>query len=150
MQEEEKIAEEHDVNGVECEDSPRSEEDGKVTRSIQEEEQSLSGYIINSQGKKLKIRIPLTNPTRTFSYLLWEDSINQSSRKHNAHGKKLHVNKTKVHHAEKMIRGALIELYKGLGYLQTYRYYFGFATLFFFYKFLVASSILLDGSCPFL
>ncbi|KAL7603128.1 phosphate transporter PHO1 homolog 1 [Lactuca sativa] len=121
LQEEEKIAEEHDVNGVECEDSPRSEEDGKVTRSIQEEEQSLSGYIINSQGKKLKIRIPLTNPTRTFSYLLWEDSINQSSRKHNAHGKKLHVNKTKVHHAEKMIRGALIELYKGLGYLQTYR-----------------------------
>lgn len=121
LQEEEKIAEELDGNGSHCDNSPRSEEDGIVTRSIPEDEQSLSGYIINSQGKNLKIRIPLTNPTRTFSYLLWEDLINQASRKHNAQGKKLHVNKTKLHHAEKMIRGALIELYKGLGYLKTYR-----------------------------
>jgi hypothetical protein len=27
-----------------------------------------------------------------------------------------------LHHAEKMIKGAFIELYKGLGYLKTYRY----------------------------
>ncbi|XP_010265690.1 PREDICTED: phosphate transporter PHO1 homolog 1-like [Nelumbo nucifera] len=31
-------------------------------------------------------------------------------------------NKKKLHHAEKMIRGAFTELYKGLGYLKTYRY----------------------------
>ncbi|KAL4586543.1 hypothetical protein LXL04_011179 [Taraxacum kok-saghyz] len=121
LQEDEKISEELDRNDVKCDESPKSEEAAKVTRSIRDEEHSLSGYIINSQGKNLKIRIPLTNPTRTFSYLLWEDSINHPSRKHNAHGKKIHVNKTKLHHAEKMIRGALIELYKGLGYLQTYR-----------------------------
>nr|XP_043624537.1 phosphate transporter PHO1 homolog 1 [Erigeron canadensis] len=89
---------------------------------LKEEEPNLSGVTSNNcHGKKLKIRIPLTNPTRTFSYLLWEDLINQSSQKQSSHGKKLHINKTKLHHAEKMIRRALIELYKGLGYLKTYR-----------------------------
>lgn len=74
-----------------------------------------------SQGKNLKIHIPLTNPTRTFSYLLWDDLIKQSLKKGGMEGRKVHVNKTKIHHAEKMIRGAFIELYKGLGYLKTYR-----------------------------
>ncbi|XP_071706366.1 phosphate transporter PHO1 homolog 1-like [Rutidosis leptorrhynchoides] len=100
---------ENDCN--QFDDSPRSKK----------EEQNQSGSISYSHGKKMKIRIPLTNPTRTFSYLLWEDLINQSSKKQNSNGKKLHINKTKLHHAEKMIRGALIELYKGLGYLKTYR-----------------------------
>ncbi|KAL8157417.1 phosphate transporter PHO1 homolog 1-like [Apium graveolens] len=80
-----------------------------------------SGRFFSSQGKNLKIHIPLTNPTRTFSYLLWDDLIKQSSKKGGMEGRKVHVNKTKLHHAEKMIRGAFIELYKGLGYLKTYR-----------------------------
>ncbi|KVH97462.1 phosphate transporter PHO1 homolog 1 [Cynara cardunculus var. scolymus] len=120
LQEEGNIEEELDQNGTQSDDSPGSEEAGKMRRAKKEEER-LSGCIINSHGKNLKIRIPLTNPTRAFSYLLWEDLINQSSKKHNAQGRKLQINKTKLHHAEKMIRGAVIELYKGLGYLKTYR-----------------------------
>jgi hypothetical protein len=48
--------------------------------------------------------------------------INQSSNNCNPEGSKLRINKTKLNHAEKMIKGAFIELYKGLGYLETYRY----------------------------
>ena len=52
----------------------------------------------------------------------WDDLIKQSSRKGAMDGKNVHINKTKIHHAGKMIKGAFIELYKGLGYLKTYRY----------------------------
>lgn len=86
---------------------------------------SFSRRVINCQGKKLRIHIPVTNPTRTFSaitYLLWDDLKNQSSKKCGPEGNKFHINKKKLHHAEKMIRGAFVELYKGLGYLKTYRY----------------------------
>lgn len=85
---------------------------------------SLSERVVNCQGKSLRIHIPLTNPSRTFSaitYLLWDDLVNQSSKKRGPEGCRLHINKTKLRHAEKMIRGAFIELYKGLGYLKTYR-----------------------------
>lgn len=99
--------------------SPRTNrEEGKIMRAF-------SGRIFHCQGKNLRINIPVTNPTRTFSaitYLLWDDLVSQSSRKCGPEGKsKLHINKTKLHHAEKMIKGAFIELYKGLGYLKTYR-----------------------------
>uniref|UniRef100_A0A3Q7GDV3 SPX domain-containing protein n=1 Tax=Solanum lycopersicum TaxID=4081 RepID=A0A3Q7GDV3_SOLLC len=108
-------------------DSPRSSELGNPANINTEDNKSksLSERVINSQGKSLKIHIPLTNPTRTFSaitYLLRDDMINQSSKKCGPNGrKKLHINRTKLKHAEKMIRGAFIELYKGLGYLKTYR-----------------------------
>lgn len=85
---------------------------------------SFSDRTVSCRGKNLRIHIPLTNPTRTFSavsYLLWDDLVNQSSKKCGQEGNKLHINKKKLHHAEKMIRGAFIELYKGLGYLKTYR-----------------------------
>ncbi|KAI7726292.1 hypothetical protein M8C21_014348 [Ambrosia artemisiifolia] len=120
LPDEETITEDMENNDMPSIVSPRSEETGEKMPNM-EEGQSVSSSISNHNGKNLKIRIPLTNPTRAFSYLLWEDLINQSSKKHNSQGKKLHINKTKVHHAEKMIRGALIELYKGLGYLKTYR-----------------------------
>lgn len=83
-----------------------------------------SSRVINCQGKNLRVHIPITNPTRTFSavtYLLWDDLVNPSSKKFGEQGEKLHINRRKLHHAEKMIRGAFIELYKGLGYLKTYR-----------------------------
>ncbi|KAJ0634220.1 putative SPX domain-containing protein [Helianthus annuus] len=119
LPDEETITEDMEKNDMQSIVSPRSEEtEEKISKM---EGQSLSGSISNCHGNNLKIRIPLTNPTRAFSYLLWEDLINQSSKKHNSQGKKLHINKTKLHHAEKMIRGALVELYKGLGYLKTYR-----------------------------
>lgn len=86
---------------------------------------SLSGRVVSFQGKNVKINIPLTNPSRTFSALtdlVWEDLVNQSKKSGSETSmNKLSVNKTKLHHAEKMIRGAFIELYKGLGYLRTYR-----------------------------
>ncbi|KAL3831111.1 hypothetical protein ACJIZ3_019913 [Penstemon smallii] len=100
---------------------------GEIERSMKMKRlgRSFSGQVINCQGKSLRIHIPLTNPTRAFSaisYLLWDDLINQSSKKCGPEGNnKLHINKKKLHHAEKMIKGAFIELYKGLGYLKTYR-----------------------------
>lgn len=93
----------------------KREQEGKL--------RSLSSKMFNCQGKNLKINIPLTNPSRTFSaltYLVWGDMVNQS-KKFGQEGSKLHINKTKLCHAAKMIRGAYIELFKGLGYLRTYR-----------------------------
>ncbi|KAF8378490.1 hypothetical protein HHK36_029832 [Tetracentron sinense] len=106
-------------------DSPRSDEVGKLFKMKREDGKmrTLSGRVFHCQGKNMKINIPLTTPSRTLSaitYLVWEDLANQS-KKCGAEGNKLHINKTKLHHAEKMIRGAFIELYKGLGYLKTYR-----------------------------
>ncbi|KAG8366533.1 hypothetical protein BUALT_Bualt17G0089800 [Buddleja alternifolia] len=119
----------NELNRIEMEefsDSPKSCELGKSMRMKKEDRnlRSFSDRVINCQGKNLRIHIPLTNPTRTFSaisYLLWDDLVNQSSKKCGPEGNKLHINKKKLRHAEKMIRGAFIELYKGLGYLKTYR-----------------------------
>ncbi|KAG9143625.1 hypothetical protein Leryth_019210 [Lithospermum erythrorhizon] len=107
-------------------DSPKSGELVKSVRMKREDSKlrSLSGRIVNLNGKSLRINIPLTNPSRTFSaisYILWDDLVTPSSKKGGPDGNKLHINKTKLRHAEKMIRGAFIELYKGLGYLKTYR-----------------------------
>ncbi|KAF9677260.1 hypothetical protein SADUNF_Sadunf08G0089400 [Salix dunnii] len=116
-----------DLEKDEVLDSSRSEEMGESTRIIKREDsklRTLSGRVFNSQGKNLRINIPLTTPSRTFSaisYLVWGDLINQSSNNCNHEGRKLRINKTKLHHAEKMIKGAFIELYKGLRYLETYR-----------------------------
>lgn len=83
-------------------------------------------HVVNCRGKNVRINIPLTTPTRTLSALsdlsVWDDLVSPS-KKSSPGRTKLQINKTKLHHAEKMIRGAFIELYKGLGYLKTYRYY---------------------------
>lgn len=107
-------------------DSPKSDGIGNSMRFKREDGKmrSLSGRVFNFQGKNLRIKIPLTTPSRTFSaitYLLKEDLVNQSLKKCGQEGGKLHINKTKLRRAEKMIRGAFMELYKGLGYLKTYR-----------------------------
>ena len=110
-------------------ESPRSEDPLVKSMQMKREDgkmRTLSGRrVFNCQGKNLRINIPLTTPSRTFSaisYLVWEDFVNQSSKKCGPEGRKFHINRTKLHHAEKMIRGAFVELYKGLGYLNTYRY----------------------------
>lgn len=121
--------EEQDKNEPEFSDSAKSDEMGR-SMSVKREEgkmKTVSGRVFNCQGKNLRIHIPLTNPSRTFSaitYLLFDDLINQSSKKCGPEGYRLHINRTKLHHAEKMIRGAFIELYKGLGYLKTFRYHY--------------------------
>ncbi|KAH1060091.1 hypothetical protein GLYMA_02G130200v4 [Glycine max] len=108
-------------------DFPRVEELAKSMQIKREDGKlrTLSGRVINCQGKNLRINIPLTTPSRTFSaisYLLREDFLNQSSRKCGPEGaNNIHLNKTNLHHAEKMIKGGFIELYKGLGYLKVYR-----------------------------
>ncbi|XP_044492547.1 phosphate transporter PHO1 homolog 1-like [Mangifera indica] len=112
-------------NDVASVTSPGSDEIGKSMRMKREDSKfsALSSSSFNCQGKNLRINIPLTTPSLTFSaisYLVWGDLVNQSSKRI-PEGSRLHINKTKIHHAEKMIRGALIELYKGLGYLKTYR-----------------------------
>ncbi|XP_042049293.1 phosphate transporter PHO1 homolog 1-like [Salvia splendens] len=115
-----------DKLGAEFSVSPRSGEVGKPCKLKKEDRKmrSFSDRTVSCRGKNLRIHIPLTNPTRTFSaisYLLWDDLVNQSSKKCGVDGNKLQINKKKLHHAEKMIKGAFIELYKGLGYLKTYR-----------------------------
>ncbi|KAK8604464.1 hypothetical protein V6N13_099406 [Hibiscus sabdariffa] len=113
-----------DKNEVSFSDSSRSDE---VMKSIREKGKlrSLSSCVYSFRGKNLRINIPLTTPSRTFSaisYLVWDDLVNLSSKKCGPEGGKLHINKSKLHHAEKMIKGAFVELYKGLGYLKTYRH----------------------------
>ncbi|KAF6169002.1 hypothetical protein GIB67_038499 [Kingdonia uniflora] len=112
-------------NEVQLVDSPKSGDIGKAVKIKREEIKlrSLSGRVFNCQGKNVKINVPLTTPTRTLSAittLVWEDLVNQS-KKCSVEGNKVHINKTKLHQAEKMIRGASVEIYKGLGYLKTYR-----------------------------
>ncbi|KAL6847743.1 hypothetical protein ACP4OV_021871 [Aristida adscensionis] len=88
------------------------------------EPKSLGRSASSFQSKSLKISIPLTTPSRTIAALtdiLRDDlAAGHHSKKCNPDGKHA-INKTKLRHAEKMIRGAFIELYKGLGYLATYR-----------------------------
>lgn len=98
---------------------PREEADNKL--------RTLSGRVVTCQGRSVRINIPVTTPSRTVAAireLLFEDMLSQSRRIGVNGGdgcEKLSINKKKVHQAEKMIRGALVELYKGLGYLKTYR-----------------------------
>ncbi|KAI3966937.1 hypothetical protein MKX01_017588 [Papaver californicum] len=97
----------------------------KIRREDSKSSRSISGrHVVNCQGRNVRINIPLTTPTRTLSAigdLVWEDLVVPSKKCSPARSKQVQVNKTKVHHAEKMIRGAFVELYKGLGYLKTYR-----------------------------
>jgi len=67
----------------------------------------------------MRIDVPATNPTRAITAItsmLWEDLVN------NPTGDFLH--KRKLQCAEKIIRSAFVELYKGLGLLKTYRFFF--------------------------
>ncbi|KAH7691579.1 putative small molecule transporter domain-containing protein [Dioscorea alata] len=69
----------------------------------------------------MRIDIPATTPSRTISAVtsvIWEDLIN-GQRKEGAGGDD-HVSRKKIQCAEKMIRGAFVELYKGLGLLKTF------------------------------
>lgn len=124
MQLQESCLEDLENNGGEALESPISEEPIKINEDSKL--RTVSGRVFSCQGKNVKIKIPLTNPSRTFSaisYLIKEDLINQSSSKKCGPdgGNKLRISKKKLSHAEKMIKGALIELYKGLNYLKTYR-----------------------------
>uniref|UniRef100_M1BFS8 Xenotropic and polytropic murine leukemia virus receptor pho1 n=1 Tax=Solanum tuberosum TaxID=4113 RepID=M1BFS8_SOLTU len=67
----------------------------------------------------MRIDIPATTPTRTIAAvtsMLWEDLVNNPKKD----GPREYINKKKIQCAEKMIRGAFVELYRGLGLLKTY------------------------------
>ncbi|KAL5542310.1 hypothetical protein UlMin_010020 [Ulmus minor] len=67
----------------------------------------------------MRIDIPATTPTRTISavtLMLWEEVVNNPKKE--GHGE--YINRKKIQCAEKMIRGAFVELYRGLGLLKTY------------------------------
>ncbi|KAJ0963701.1 hypothetical protein J5N97_028823 [Dioscorea zingiberensis] len=73
-----------------------------------------------SKAGSMRIDIPATTPGRTISAVtsvIWEDLIN-GQRKDGTGGD--HVSRKKIQCAEKMIRGAFVELYKGLGLLKTF------------------------------
>ncbi|CAL5208022.1 unnamed protein product [Lathyrus oleraceus] len=68
----------------------------------------------------MRIDIPATTPTKAITAvtsILWEDLVNSSVKE--GYGGDF-INKRKIQYAEKMIRSAFVELYKGLGLLKTY------------------------------
>lgn len=73
----------------------------------------------------MRIDIPATTPTRTITAvtsMLWEDLVNNPKKENTGD----FVNRKKIQCAEKMIRGAFMELYRGLGLLKTYRFSISF------------------------
>nr|CAB3476581.1 unnamed protein product [Digitaria exilis] len=104
---------------------------GTFGRSAPVPEPTSLGRSMSGFGRKsLKISIPLTTPSRTISALadILRDELaaGQSPSSRNkcsldGGAVRQSISKTKLRHAEKMIRGAFVELYRGLGYLATYR-----------------------------
>lgn len=73
------------------------------------------------KAASMRIDIPATTPTRTISALtsmIWDDLVNNPKKEG---GSGDYINRKKIQCAEKMIRGAFVELYRGLGLLKTYR-----------------------------
>ncbi|KAK6929743.1 SPX domain [Dillenia turbinata] len=67
----------------------------------------------------MRIDIPATTPTRAITAvtsMLWEDLVNNPKKE----GGGDFINRKKIQCAEKMIRSAFVELYRGLGLLKTY------------------------------
>lgn len=71
----------------------------------------------------MRIDIPATDATKTIAAVtsvIWEDIVN-GQRKEGANGNNGdYINRKKIQCAEKMIRGAFLELYKGLNHLKNY------------------------------
>lgn len=70
----------------------------------------------------MRIDIPATTPGRMISAvtsIIWEDLVNGARKDGLGGGDQ--INRKKIQSAEKMIRGAFVELYRGLGLLKTYR-----------------------------
>lgn len=91
-------------------------------------ERSAGNFIASARARPTKkgrptkrIEIPATTPTRAITAItstLWEDLVSNPKKENQGD----FFNRKKVQHAEKIIRGAFVELYRGLGLLKTYRY----------------------------
>lgn len=116
-------------NGARLVESPRRRSADGI-KSKKNNEKHLSKIKSNprsrsfsSHGRSMRMDIPLTTPSRTLSAMtngLWEDLMNQQN-KETPEGNRFMLNKKNLHRAEKLIQGALVELYRGLGFLNTYR-----------------------------
>ncbi|KAJ8639225.1 hypothetical protein MRB53_015919 [Persea americana] len=89
-------------------------------------ERSAGNFIASARARPTKkgrptkrIEIPATTPTRAITAItstLWEDLVSNPKKENQGD----FFNRKKVQHAEKIIRGAFVELYRGLGLLKTY------------------------------
>ncbi|KAK8948026.1 Phosphate transporter PHO1 [Platanthera guangdongensis] len=71
----------------------------------------------------MRIDIPATTPGKTISAIssmVWEDLVNGARKDGGVVGGGDYINRRKIQCAEKMIRGAFVELYRGLGLLKTF------------------------------
>ncbi|KAL9225172.1 hypothetical protein vseg_001123 [Gypsophila vaccaria] len=102
-----------------------SPQTGEVLAALEKNGINFIGAATRTKSKKgkpktaLRIDIPATTPAKTISAvtsMLWEDLVNAP----NKDTPREVVNRKKIQCADKMIRGAFVELYKGLGLLKTY------------------------------
>ncbi|KAL0927597.1 hypothetical protein M5K25_001783 [Dendrobium thyrsiflorum] len=71
----------------------------------------------------MRIDIPATTPGKTISAItsmVWEDLVNGARKEGECGGGGDYISRRKIQCAEKMIRGAFVELYRGLGLLKNY------------------------------
>lgn len=115
--------------------TPTSTEDGQreqvpvVEEVIAALERNGLSFIGSARGKVkkeakpradvIRIDIPATNPTLSFMNF-WESLVNWL-QKEGEGGNGYHLTRIKIQKAEKMIRDALVELYKGLERMKRYR-----------------------------
>lgn len=113
----------------ECEDPEAPDDD--LVAALERNGVTFINSSARSKAKKggkprttsMRIDIPPTNPTKTISAvtsMIWEDVVNSSSKSPKKEGGD-YITRKKIQCAEKMIRGAFIELYRGLGLLNTYK-----------------------------
>ncbi|XP_050218696.1 phosphate transporter PHO1 [Mercurialis annua] len=107
------------------ENSEESSETDEVIAALEKNGINFINSTTRSKTKKgkpkmaMRIDIPATTPTKTISAItsmLWEDLVNNPKKE----GPADFINRKKIQCAEKMIRGAFVELYRGLGLLKTY------------------------------
>ncbi|KAL2230099.1 UNVERIFIED_CONTAM: Phosphate transporter PHO1 [Sesamum indicum] len=106
-------------------DSPNDSQTDDVIAALEKNGINFVNSATRAKTKKgkpkmaMRIDIPATTPTRTIAAvtsMLWEDLMNNPKKG----GGGEYINRKKIQCAEKMIRGAFVELYRGLGLLKTY------------------------------
>ncbi|XP_057781464.1 phosphate transporter PHO1-like [Salvia miltiorrhiza] len=116
-----------DLSGSEREfcDSPNESQTDEVVAALEKNGVNFVNSAVRGKTKKgkpkmaMRIDIPATTPTKTIAAvtsMLWEDIANNPKKG----GGGEYINAKKIQCAEKMIRGAFVELYRGLGLLKTY------------------------------
>ncbi|KAK6161248.1 hypothetical protein DH2020_004629 [Rehmannia glutinosa] len=107
-------------------DSPTDSQTDDVIAALEKNGINFVNSATRAKTKKgkpkmaMRIDIPATTPTRTIAAvtsMLWEDLVNNPKK---GGGGGEYINRKKIQCAEKMIRGAFVELYRGLGLLKTY------------------------------